>query len=529
MAIVAGLFSMVFSRLLGPRRGAVAALVGLSLYTVFVGADPAVVRAAIMGGFALFARQVGRRQQALNTMAITAALMALVNPQVPWDIGFQLSFAATLGLVLLAKPMQDGFTGLLSRIIAKTTAEKFAIPVGEYFLFTIAAQITTLPILTYHFGIVSWVSFFANPVILPAQPPIMTLGGLALIFGVIWFPLGRLVAPLVWPFVAYTIRAVEFFANLPGGTLNLGRINLLWVVIFYVGLFSIVFGWEKIRTWFEARSENRVQGIVIPLITLLGVFAVIIWRMAFTSADGNLHMTVLNVGSGDAMLVQTPEGRYFLINGGPSTSLLSNGLGRRLPPFINSLDWLVVAAPREEEIAALPQVLERYKPDNALWAGLPSTSRTADHLRETLMTLDVPIVQALPGQELDLGEGAKLKVLTVSERGAILLLEWHQFRALLPMGSDLGSQGKIHMGKDVGQVSILLTADHGYAPLNSSEWVENLRPQLVLLSVAADDSDGRPDKETMDTLSEYSLLRTDKNGWIKVSTDGWQMWVDVEK
>ena len=85
------------------------------------------------------------------------------------------------------------------------------------------------------------------------------------------------------------------------------------------------------------------------------------------------------------------------------------------------------------------------------------------------------------------------------------------------------------MGKDVGYVSVLLMADHGYAPLNPTEWVQNLHPQLVLLSVAADDPDGRPDQETMDTFGEYSLLRTDQNGWIQVSTDGLQMWVEVEK
>ncbi len=182
--------------MLGPRKGAVAAVIGLSLYTVLVGADAAVVRAAIMGGFALFARQVGRRQQALNTMAFTAALMALGDPQVPWDVGFQFSFAATLGLVLYAQPMQDGFANLLSRRMEKSKARKIAAPVGEYILFTFAAQITTLPIMAYHFGAISWVAFLANPTILPTQPPTMTLGGLALILGVLYLPLGNLTAPL---------------------------------------------------------------------------------------------------------------------------------------------------------------------------------------------------------------------------------------------------------------------------------------------------------------------------------------------
>ena len=529
MAIISGLFAGLFGRLLGPRKGALAAVIGLGLYTVLVGADPAVVRAAIMGGFALFARQVGRRQQALNTMAFTAALMALANPQVPWDVGFQLSFAATLGLVLYAQPMQDGFTNLLSHRMAKTKARKIAAPVGEYVLFTFAAQITTLPIMAYHFGSISWVAFLTNPAILPAQPPIMTLGGLALILGVIWLPLGKLTAPLAWPFVLYTIRTVELFAKLPGGTIALGDFALVWVILFFAGLFALTFGWQQIRAWLAARKENLVQGIAMPAMALLGIAAVFVWRMVFTAPDGLLHLTLLDVGSGDAILLQTPGGDTVLINGGPSAARLSDGLGRRLPPFDKQLDWLVVASPREEQIAALPRTLERFPPRAALWAGLPSSSREADYLRETLTGLDVPVTEAVPGQALDLGNGAILKVLTISDRGAILLLEWNRFRMLLPLGADLESLESLRMGQSVGNISVLLLADQGYAALNPPAWISNLRPQLVLLSVAADDRDGRPDRETIDALGGYSLLRTDQHGWIQIATDGQQMWVEVEK
>jgi competence protein ComEC len=97
ITIVSGFIAILFSRLLGERRGAVAAVVAISIYTFLVGADAAVVRAAIIGGFSLFARQVGRRQHGLNSLAITAGLMAVFNPLVLWDVGLQLSFAATLG------------------------------------------------------------------------------------------------------------------------------------------------------------------------------------------------------------------------------------------------------------------------------------------------------------------------------------------------------------------------------------------------------------------------------------------------
>jgi competence protein ComEC len=160
-------------------------MLGIAFYTVLVGASASVLRAAIMGCFALIARQMGR-QTGINTLAITAALMAGDNPHIIWDVGFQLSFAATLGLVLYAEPLQTWFARLLAHRLPPATARRIAGPAGDYFLFTLAAQVMTLPIIAYHFQRISLVSIVANPVILPAQPPVMILGGLAVLLGLIW-------------------------------------------------------------------------------------------------------------------------------------------------------------------------------------------------------------------------------------------------------------------------------------------------------------------------------------------------------
>ncbi|HEY3474312.1 MAG TPA: ComEC/Rec2 family competence protein, partial [Anaerolineales bacterium] len=115
ISIIAGLFVTFFSRFLGPRRGSILAIAGIVFYTLLVGADAAVVRAAIMGSLALFAKQVGRRQAALNTLLAVALFMCLWNPLYIWDVGFQLSFFATLGLVLYADP----FSQFANRIITR--------------------------------------------------------------------------------------------------------------------------------------------------------------------------------------------------------------------------------------------------------------------------------------------------------------------------------------------------------------------------------------------------------------------------
>ena len=105
--IIAGLFSTLFSRLLGQTRGSLVAILGIAFYTFLVGADAAVVRAAIMGGLSLTVRQFGRRNDGLNALMLSAVIMSVFNPHIPWDVGFQLSFFATLGLILYAEPFQN--------------------------------------------------------------------------------------------------------------------------------------------------------------------------------------------------------------------------------------------------------------------------------------------------------------------------------------------------------------------------------------------------------------------------------------
>jgi competence protein ComEC len=523
IAIIAALFVAIFSRLLGPRRGTVAAIVGIVFYTLLVGAGPSVVRAAIMGSLALFAVQVGRRQNGLNTLAATAAAMAVINPNTPWDVGFQLSFGATLGLILYAQPLQEWAVNLLGRRLPPETARKVGVPLGDFLLFTLAAQLTTLPIMAYQFGRISLVSLLANPFILPVQPLVEILSGLALLLSFVYLPIGRLAAWLAWPFSAYTIRAVEIFNTFPHGVIVLGDFSFLFVVLFYALLFGLTFAWPRLK--------QALRPVLTPAVILiaLGILTYLVWAAAFAAPDGRLHLVFLDVGSADAILVRTPSGRTLLIGGGASPSRLSDALGRRLSPFNQQLDWLLVASTREQQVGALPRILDRFTPKDVLWSGQADASYSAGQLDGWLAANRVPVTQAFNDAVLDLGSGARLEVRSVSSRGAVLLVEWLSFRALLPIGSNFDTLTELQNGRTIGPVTALLLGDSGYAPSNPPEWIENLHPRLVILSVAAADPDGLPDPAVLESVRDATLLRTDRDGWIDLSTDGTGMWLTKEK
>ena len=523
IAIIAALFVALFSRLFGKRIGAVIAILGITGYTMLVGAEAAVVRAAIMGTLSILAAQAGRRNLALNMLAVVALVMAVANPLVLQDVGFQLSFAATLGLVLYAQSFQDHTEAFLRRFMPASVVDRIIGPFSEYFLMTLAAQITTLPIIAYHFERISLVSFLVNPVILPAQPPVMILSGLAVIASHVYMPLGKLLAYLAWPFPAYTIRMVELFDKIPGGVVVLGEFSLLFLIATYLLLFSFTFARARLRaTLFNALKPAT-------LLSFLAIIAFLFWRTALSASDGRLHLTFLNVGSGDAILIKTPSGRHVLINGGPSPTRLSDQLGRRLPPFNRTFDYLVIASPQENQVSALPVIIERFTPGAVLWSGDTTVSYSAQKLNGWVSLHRIPASRAEIGQELDLGDGAVLRVLQTSARGLILMVEWKTFRAVLPVGVKFDAFNDLDYGREIGPVTALLISESGYAPANPPEWLLNLSPKVFILSVAGDDANGLPERNLLDFLKDQTILRTDQNGWIELSTDGEQLWLEVER
>ncbi len=518
IALIAGIFVTLFSRLLGPRGGALTAALAIAAYTLLVGADAAVVRAALMGGTGLLARQLGRRQDGLNTLFTVGGIMGLLNPSIPWDVGFQLSFAATLGLILYGGPMQTAAESWLVRWLPPSRARQAAALLSEYVLLTLAAQLTTLPIMAWRFQRISLISFIANPFILPPQSAVMILGGLAVLGGLVYFPLGRLLAAVSWPFVAYTIRLVEFFAAWPHGVFVLGDLSFLVVALWYLALFTLPWTWPR-------RQRLRPGFAFLGL----GLAAWLLWRGLFLLPDGRLHVVLFEAGSADVVLITTPNGNRVLINGGESPSALSDALGRRLPPFSRQLDALVVANPASWQIDALPVVMERYPPALVWWGGGTQASSAAGRLYRQTLTADIPLQRAETGDRLLLDEDLWLEAVDAGPRGLTLLLTWQDFRLLLPLGSDASALERLAYGRRVGPVSVLLLADSGHQMLNPPDWLNRLNPQLVLLSVSAGNPFGLPHPATLEALQGYPLLRTDQVGDITLTTDGQRLWVTVEK
>ena len=213
------------------------ALFGILFFVIIAGGQASIIRAAIMGGLVLLANQVGRVSRIKNALVFAAALMLIVNPKVlAFDAGFQLSFAATIGLIFLSPIFEKYF-------------EKWPSVFGvkESLTSTMSAIILTAPLILYTFGRVSLVAPIANILILPVIPLAMAFGFVAVILGLINLGAGQIFGWLVWLVLSYIIKVAEFLSKISWASLDIGRINWSVLVLFYLTIGFFIYYSTKVR------------------------------------------------------------------------------------------------------------------------------------------------------------------------------------------------------------------------------------------------------------------------------------------
>jgi len=557
VTVVAGLVIGSLAWLLGRRRAALAALLAIAAYTILTGATPSVVRAAIMGGLFLIATLVGRPGSAITAIVLAAALMTAHQPLVVHDVSFQLSFAAIVGLVYLSPAIQVRIRQVLSwlvrppevlqRGIASMTVENLAV--------TLAAIAATLPIIALNFQRVSLVAPLANLLALPAFPLMLLLSGLDAAAGAVWRPLGDIAAWAAWPFLAYLVAVASRLADLPLAALEVPSFGMGHAVLLYAAI-GLLAWWMQpsrpgqallVRAFSLTASPARRAAAPLRLVPTpwlagsLALAAGLLWWAALTPSSDRLTVTVMDVGQGDAILIEDPAGHRILVDGGPSGRTISEDLGRETPFWDKGLDLVVLTHPEEDHLNGLVTVLERYDVKHILASPVETDSAASDAWRQAMDREGAPYYEAAPGEWFDLGRGARLEVLgpptepveggddRLNNNSVVLRLTWGGISFLLPGDLETaGEEALLSEGEDL-RSTVLKVAHHGAANATGDSLLAAVHPAVAVISVGADNSYGQPSPRVLERLGDSLVYRTDLNGRVKLSTDGERLWVEVDR
>jgi competence protein ComEC len=475
----------------------------IAVYVPVAGAGPSVQRAGVMGALGLLATLSGRRGSRLYALAVAAGVTLAIEPGIAEDVGWQLSFAAVLGILLLAEPLRRA-------IVARVGSGPWRRALAEGVAMTVAATLATAPLIAFHFETLSTTGLVANVLALPAVAPAMWLGmcgaGLAQLPGLPLAPLNGLDA-LLLAYIAQVASwcAAPGWAELP---VHLDGRGLVFAYLL-LGLGVLV-----CRRWPRQVLAGAAAAAVLWLPLPLGAGGV----GATAGPDRGLRVEVLDVGQGDAILLQPAGAPAVLVDGGPS----GDGLQRKLEDAgVDHLGAAVVTHDQSDHAGGIEELLGAMPVERLVFARL-----NRDLLARALAA-GAEARRIAAGAELRSG-GLRLEVLwpppellggpTADPNRLALVIEarWRGFSMLLTADAEAEA-----VPLDPGPVDVLKVAHHGSDDAGLATLLERSRPKLAVISVGAGNPYGHPTAGTLATLARHRIptLRTDEEGTVVIDVD----------
>ena len=526
-------------------------LLAIVAYTLLAGAEASVIRAAAMGAVVLLARESGRPSGAAAALGLACWGLLLADPTMIADIGFQLSVAATAGLLVLGGPAE--------RAVRRAVRGHGPAWLFETLGVSLAAQLATLPLILVHFGRLSLVSPFANLVIAPVVPLAM-LGALiaAVVGGVITAPFAAvLAAPVLlaaWLPLAVMVRAADLMAAFPlasadlpfpldlaGATIALGA--LLVALRRVRGRQGATIGRGALdppgeRTARADPARRRIGRAVVAAVCAVAVIGATTVALV-TRPGGALLVSVLDVGQGDAILVEADDGTRVLVDGGGDPDVLVRRLDERVPIWDRRIDVVLLTHPHEDHVGGLAGLLPRYRIGVFAENGMRSDGSGYTAFREQADRYGVGIVQLASGDAFSIGR-ARAEVVwppsgsvpettpdsgrAINDTSLVLDIRVGLQRLLLTgdLEEDMDQRLLEELDPVEGRLDLLKVAHHGSATATSAALLRALRPRLAVVSVGVDNDYGHPAPSTLARLEEAGarVLRTDLAGTIVLSFDG---------
>jgi competence protein ComEC len=515
---------------------------------VFAGASPSVLRAGAMAGVVLLARESGRSGRAAAALGWAAFLLLLAEPSLVSDAGFQLSTLATAGLVAWATPLTERLDRLTHGRLPRWLTENLGV--------SLAAQAATLPIILASFGRLSLVSPVVNLLVVPLVAPAMAAGLVALVGGAlvsVGAPsvVGAVVAAPGWVALRLIIAIVDVAASVPMASIGFEPVvgAGLGVATAFIG-FGVILVRRRSRrrpvvtpvrspaaggvaTRPRARPEQRSMVGRLATMSLVVALAVA-GGVIVTRPAGVARITILDIGQGDAILVEGSRGGRLLVDGGPDPDRLLVELDRRIPPWDRRLDAIILSHPHEDHVAGLALLLDRYRVGRVLEPGMrgpgPGYAAWIDRL-------------ARPGAppRLSIGAGDRLTVDEIAMR--VLWPSRGQVPAEPPdAGSGINNVSVVLLGvvgprrfllagdveQDVDpsllteglpQVDLLKVAHHGSKTATTDAFLAAVRPKIAVASAGTGNPYGHPARRTLERLAATGarVYRTDVDGSVTVA------------
>ncbi|MHB8063347.1 MAG: DNA internalization-related competence protein ComEC/Rec2, partial [Ruminiclostridium sp.] len=512
--------AFIFKKLqLGNFTSSIFTILVLILFVFVTGFSASVVRAVIMGIMILLGKIIMREADIYTSISAAAIILLTLNPYTLYDIGFQLSFFATVSLVMFYPRLKELIDHKhIPNIVADTLAA------------TIAAQIGVVPITLYYFNNFSTISILSNLLVVPIVQIITIIGFIMVFVGIVNIHAAVLIGYINNSFLSFVLFVTEYTSKIPYASLKLPTPSLGLIIFYYIAILYIFKGRKFLKS---KQGFKYVKYLCIALIVLIIVVKNLIPKP--------LEITFLDVGQGDSAFIRTAHGTKILIDGGGraagTKSTFDIGESVMVPYILDQgtkkIDIVIATHGHADHTEGLEAILQEMSIGMVI---LPDTDgKGFEKILKICNDKRITIVECKKGDIIRLDKETVFDVLSplqfekdslsqqsLNDSSLVLKLKYKNVRALFTGDSEIPvEQRMLEEGLDLSS-DLLKVGHHGSNGATSEEFINKVKPKYAVASLGENNNFGHPSQFVVDRLEERGvlLLRTDERGAIIATSYG---------
>lgn len=417
--ILLGICFIISKMKLHKRFSKLVIILILFFFMLITGSTPSVMRACIMAIYLLIGNFFYKKVSVLASLSFSILVSLIINPYCIFDIGLQLSYGGTIGIVYLYPKIKKWLFSKKTLRKIKSREEislkyKVIMNIENMFLVTVSANLAIFPIMIFHFNTLSLMFWLSNLLAGPIMGIIVIVGFLTIFLSIISFPIATIFSKVLSIFLHLFSEIARICANLPFSKILIPTPSLFFIFTYYF-ILSFILIRKKLNLKIFSKN-NKIKVVVILMIIIICT------QVNNISSFNNLKIFFIDVGQGDSMLIVTPKQKTILVDGGGNRDKESFDVGKQvLLPYlldrgITKIDYCLISHFDSDHVGGLFAVLENLKVKNVIISKQGENSENYKQLKDIVNSRKIKVIVVKKGDSIQIEDNIKLDVLWPKEK-----------------------------------------------------------------------------------------------------------------
>ena len=512
-------------------------IVTLCCFIFLTGASPSVIRACIMAIYIIIGHMMHRKTKLISSVSLSLLIILILNPYKLFDIGLQLSYGGTIGIIL--------FSGVLAKKaklnnLLEGFVNKLKYRVKQLIVVCVSANLIIFPIIAAHYSTMSLTFVISNICAGPILGVIIILGFITIFVSFISIDIAKPFALILNIFIQILMYITKICSSLPFSKIYIKTPSLSQIIIYYMILIFMYYICKirkKKRRLIHRKLLRTVQNKKVQKLFIIVIILIFTSMQILKCLPSDLTIYFIDVGQGDSTLIVTPNHKTILIDGGGTEfesdfdigkqTLLPEILGQR----ITKIDYLLISHFDSDHVGGLLTVLESLKVKNAIISRQIKESENYKKFLKIVKDKKINVMIVKKDDEICIEKNLKIDVLwpqreqitdnVLNNNSIVAKVIYNNFSILFTGDIEkVAEENIIREYKDTNLLTsnIIKIAHHGSKTSSTEGFLNLVNPKIALIGVGRDNKFGHPNEETIQRLKnmKVKIYRTDEMGEITI-------------